>query len=87
MPVSNPFPPMPTSTRWVQPTLCFPEENTSSGRFVGFGSGFDPVPELEDDGVDIVAFADFTRSTKAPSRGAINADVLAGEALFVTSPP
>ena len=60
----------------------FPDENTSSGRFVGFGSGFDPLPELEDDGVDVVAFADFMRSTKAPSRGPINADVLAGEALF-----
>jgi CxxC motif-containing protein (DUF1111 family) len=39
-------------------------------------------PEPEDDGVDVVAFADFMRSTKAPSRGAITNDVLAGEALF-----
>lgn len=60
----------------------FPEENTSSGRFVGFGSGFDPVPEPEDDGVDIVAFANFMRSTKAPSRGPITPDVQAGEYLF-----
>ena len=43
-----------------------PEENTSSGRFVGFGSRYDPVPDPEDDGVDVVAFADFMRSTKAP---------------------
>ncbi len=60
----------------------FPEENTSSGRFVGFGSGFDPIPDPEDDGTDIVAFANFMRSTKAPSRGPITPDVRAGEALF-----
>jgi CxxC motif-containing protein (DUF1111 family) len=46
----------------------FPAENLSAGRFVGFGTIFDPVPELEDDGVDVIAFADFMRSTKAPSR-------------------
>lgn len=60
----------------------FPEENTSSGRFVGFGSGFDPVAEPEDDGEDLVAFANFMRSTKAPSRGPITANVRAGELLF-----
>jgi CxxC motif-containing protein (DUF1111 family) len=60
----------------------FPQENTSSGRNVGFGSGFDPVDEPEDDGVDIVAFADFMRSTKAPSRGEITTAAKAGEALF-----
>ena len=60
----------------------FPEENTSSGRFVGFGSPFDPVKDPEDDGVDIVAFANFMRSTKAPSRGAITPDARAGEELF-----
>ncbi|MEO5862895.1 MAG: di-heme oxidoredictase family protein [Burkholderiales bacterium] len=60
----------------------FPEENTSSGRFVGFGSGFDAVADPEDDGVDVVAFANFMRSTKAPARGPITADVVAGEALF-----
>jgi CxxC motif-containing protein (DUF1111 family) len=60
----------------------FPEENTALGRFVGFGTRFDPVPDPEDDGVDIVAFADFMRSTKAPPRGPITADVRAGEALF-----
>ena len=43
---------------------------------------FDPVPDPEDDGVDVVAFADFMRSTKAPPRGPITADVQAGEALF-----
>jgi CxxC motif-containing protein (DUF1111 family) len=60
----------------------FPEENTSNGRYVGYGSEYDPVPELEDDGVDVVAFADFMRSTKAPSRGPITVDVSAGETLF-----
>ena len=75
----------------------FPTENTSSGRDV---SAFDPVRDPEDDGVDIEAFADFMRATKAPSRGPIDAEVLAGETIFqnvgcaachvstlVTSPP
>lgn len=62
----------------------FPEENTSSGRNVGFGTPFDPLPEPEDDGVDIVAFADFMRATKAPARGPITADVRAGEQTFAT---
>ncbi len=60
----------------------FPDENTSAGRFVGFGSGFDPVPDPEDDGIDVIAFANFMRSTKAPSRGTITSDVRAGETLF-----
>jgi CxxC motif-containing protein (DUF1111 family) len=60
----------------------FPEENTSAGVFVGFGTPFDPVAEPEDDGIDIVAFANFMRSTKAPARGPITADVRAGTALF-----
>ena len=60
----------------------FPEENTSSGRYVGFGSGYDPVADPEDDGEDVVAFADFMRATKGPPRGPISDDVLAGEALF-----
>ena len=69
----------------------FPEENTSSGQDV---SAYDPVPDPEDDGVDLIAFADFMRSTKAPSRGPITADVQAGErclpksgAPCVTPPP
>ncbi|HEY7639175.1 MAG TPA: di-heme oxidoredictase family protein [Steroidobacteraceae bacterium] len=60
----------------------FPDENTSSGRFVGFGTRFDAVPEPEDEGEDVKAFANFMRSTKAPSRGRITRDVIAGEALF-----
>jgi CxxC motif-containing protein (DUF1111 family) len=60
----------------------FPDENTSSGHDVGYDSEYDPVADPEDDGVDIIAFADFMRATKAPSRGEITADVLAGEAVF-----
>ena len=60
----------------------FPEENTSSGTDVGHDTNYDPVPDPEDDGVDVEAFADFMRSTKAPSRGPIDADVAAGEAIF-----
>ncbi len=59
-----------------------PEENTSSGLYVGWGSEFDPKKDPEDDGTDVKAFADFMRSTKAPSRGDITADVLAGETVF-----
>lgn len=60
-------------------TPTFPDENTSAGRSV---AAFDPVADPEDDGVDVVAFANFMRSTKAPSRGPITADVQAGDALF-----
>jgi CxxC motif-containing protein (DUF1111 family) len=57
----------------------FPDENTSSGRDV---SAFDPVPDPEDDGGDVKAFANFMRATKAPSRGIITAAVNAGEQVF-----
>jgi CxxC motif-containing protein (DUF1111 family) len=62
----------------------FPDENTSSGRKVDHKSGshYDPIPDPEDDGVDIVAFANFMRATKAPPRGPINNAVRAGETLF-----
>jgi CxxC motif-containing protein (DUF1111 family) len=60
----------------------FPEENTSSGRFVGFGTAYDSLAEPEDDGDDVFAFADFMRSTKAPSRGEISALASAGEQVF-----
>jgi len=56
-------------------------ENTSLGRFVGFGSGFDTVPDNtyrnppnsnvicgEDVDQDIRVFAEFMRATKAPPR-------------------
>ncbi|HUQ32461.1 MAG TPA: di-heme oxidoredictase family protein [Pyrinomonadaceae bacterium] len=72
-------------------------ENTSLGRFVGFGSGFDPVPDNqpcatipgktcgEDPEDDISAFAEFMRSTKAPPRDAAVAattDSQVGASLF-----
>jgi len=60
-------------------TPTFPFENTSSGRSV---AAFDPAADPEDDGEDVVAFANFMRSTKAPSRGPINATVRTGEAIF-----
>jgi CxxC motif-containing protein (DUF1111 family) len=63
-------------------TPILPEENTSLGREVGFPSPFDPVPDPEDDGIDVIAFANFMRSTKAPPRGPINAQVRAGDTLF-----
>src|SRR5205085_1946049 len=59
-----------------------PVENSSNGRFVGYGSGYDPLPEPEDNGTDLKAFADFMRATKAPARGALTADVTAGERIF-----
>jgi CxxC motif-containing protein (DUF1111 family) len=61
-----------------------PDENTSLGRNVGFGTPFDPVQDPEDDGVDLKAFANFMRSTKAPPRGPINTQVRTGEVLFAT---
>ncbi len=57
----------------------FPDENTSSGRPVQL---YDPVTDPEDDGDDIVAFANFMRSTKVPSRGPMTADVQAGDTIF-----
>ncbi|HEY0460987.1 MAG TPA: di-heme oxidoredictase family protein [Pyrinomonadaceae bacterium] len=63
-------------------TPLLPEENTSGGIFVGYGSEYDPVVDPEDDGIDAKAFADFMRATKAPSRGAITSAVIAGERVF-----
>ncbi|HET9862692.1 MAG TPA: di-heme oxidoredictase family protein, partial [Steroidobacteraceae bacterium] len=63
-------------------TPLLPEENSSLGRYIGFGTPFDPVQDPEDDGVDVRAFANFMRATKAPPRGPINAQVRAGELLF-----
>jgi CxxC motif-containing protein (DUF1111 family) len=72
-------------------------ENTSNGRFVGFGSGFDPVSDnqpcenppagncAEDPEDDIQVFARFMRATKAPARNAEtqnSADAVAGSQLF-----
>jgi CxxC motif-containing protein (DUF1111 family) len=54
-----------------------PTENTSNGRSL---SDFDSVPDPEDEGDDVRAFAAFMRATKAPPRGA--GDTGAGAALF-----
>ncbi len=56
-----------------------PDENTSSGRDV---SAYDHVADPEDDGTDVLAFAEFMRATKAPPRGPITDDVRAGERVF-----
>ena len=45
----------------------FPEENTSSGRNVGFGTPYDPVADPEDDGVDVVG----VRELHALDEGAV----------------
>lgn len=63
-------------------SLLFPEENTSGGRFVGYGSDYDPMPEPEDENGDVFAFASFMRATKAPSRGPITPEVVEGDRLF-----
>ena len=63
-------------------STLLPDENTSNGRFVGFGSGYDPVADPEPDGEDLFAFANFMRSTKAPPRGPITPDAHNGETLF-----
>jgi CxxC motif-containing protein (DUF1111 family) len=69
-------------------------ENTSLGKFIGFGSGFDTVPDNatcdsdaqvncgEDPEEDIVVFARFMRATKAPPRGPSSTDSTAGSTLF-----
>ena len=62
-------------------TPLFPEENTSAGRSV---AAFDSMADPEDDGVDVVAFANFMRATNAPSRGPMDSDVKRGETLFTS---
>jgi len=49
---------------------------------VTFPSAFDPVADPEDDGDDVLAFADFMAATRAPRRGPITAAVTRGDALF-----
>jgi CxxC motif-containing protein (DUF1111 family) len=60
----------------------FPDENLSDGMYVGFGTIYDPVPDPEDNGLDLVSFTGFIRSTKAPSRGPITNGVPQGEQVF-----
>ena len=49
---------------------------------VTFPSAFDPVEDPEDDGLDVLAFADFMAATRAPRRGPITAAVTRGDSLF-----
>ena len=57
----------------------FGSENSSNGDSV---AAFDAVPDPEDEGEDVLAFAEFMRATKVPPRGPITAAVAAGSALF-----
>ncbi len=54
-------------------------ENTSNGNSV---TQFDVVADPEDDGLDVEAFAQFMRQTKAPGRGPQNSTTTAGSNLF-----
>ncbi len=54
-------------------------ENNSLGRSV---AAYDTVDDPEDDGADVVAFANFMRATRAPGRGPITDAVRRGESLF-----
>jgi CxxC motif-containing protein (DUF1111 family) len=60
-----------------------PNENTSKGRSV---AAFDEVPDPEDTGEDVEAFARFMRATKVPARDTALAntfDAKVGSQLFV----
>ncbi len=59
-----------------------PNENTSSGRSI---AAYDRVADPEDDGLDVEAFAEFMRATKAPPRDeerAATVDAQIGSTLF-----
>jgi CxxC motif-containing protein (DUF1111 family) len=52
---------------------------------VTFPSAFDPVPDPEDDGDDVLAFADFMAATRAPGRqNPIPAAAVRGDPLFTS---
>ena len=56
-----------------------PVENTTAGHDI---AQYDTVADPEDDGEDVLKFADFMRATKAPPRGEITAAVRSGEQVF-----
>jgi CxxC motif-containing protein (DUF1111 family) len=59
-----------------------PVENTSNGRSI---ASFDPTPDPEDDGDDVLTFATFMRATKAPPRDqalAATPEAQLGEQIF-----
>lgn len=65
-------------------TSNFPQtntENTSNGNSVAAFDGKTPDPE-DADNADVQKFADFMRSTRAPGRGPITAQVNTGSGLF-----
>jgi CxxC motif-containing protein (DUF1111 family) len=55
------------------------QENNSLGQSV---AAFDTVPDPEDDGEDVEAFANFMRATRAPGRGQITDAATRGETIF-----
>jgi CxxC motif-containing protein (DUF1111 family) len=59
-----------------------PDENTASGRFVGSGSGYDPVDEPEDDGVTLSRSPTSCVPQRRQPRGPIDSAVKTGESLF-----
>jgi CxxC motif-containing protein (DUF1111 family) len=58
----------------------FPDENCPQGNCAELQ--FNPRPGLNDGGEDVAALTNFMRFLAAPPRGAITADVTAGEAVF-----
>ncbi|HWW59852.1 MAG TPA: di-heme oxidoredictase family protein [Thermoanaerobaculia bacterium] len=58
----------------------FPNENCPGGNCAELA--FNPVPALNDLGDDVAAIANYMTFLAAPPRGAITADVTAGEAVF-----
>lgn len=60
-----------------------PASTAEGVRNVTFPSPFDPVEDPEDDGLDVIAFADFMAATRAPGRqNPIPAAANRGESLF-----
>jgi CxxC motif-containing protein (DUF1111 family) len=55
---------------------------TTNGVINVTGPPFDPVADPEDDGLDVLAFADFMAATRAPRRGAITSQVTTGSSRF-----
>lgn len=56
--------------------------STPNGVVQTTGLPFDPVADPEDDGLDVLAFADFMAATRAPGRGPITTQVNTGSARF-----
>jgi CxxC motif-containing protein (DUF1111 family) len=56
--------------------------STDNGVINVTGPPFDPVPDPEDDGLDVLAFADFMAATRAPRRGTITSQVNTGSTRF-----